>query len=97
MGVYDKMPGKTNIYRLNKRLVAARNVPLAITELLKIYDSVDEDNLPEEEKIVKFKQCLFCEEHGNYHRMVNLQTVDLCRDHYYSENIGKIAQKLNGN
>jgi hypothetical protein len=40
------------------------------------------------------KACIFCGEHSNLTRFVNLQRVALCETHYYSETIGKVAQKI---
>lgn len=40
------------------------------------------------------KACLFCGMHSRFTRYVNAQTVFVCDEHYYSENIGKVAQKL---
>lgn len=51
------------------------------------------DESPEEPK-KNPKACIFCGMHSRYTRFVNGQTVYICDEHYYSENIGKIVQKL---
>ena len=51
--------------------------------------------VPEEPIKILDKSCIFCKTHSNLTRMVNMQTVVICEKHYYSETVGKIAQKLN--
>lgn len=41
--------------------------------------------------------CLFCGEPGTKRRFVNLQSVDLCDEHYYACSIGRIVQQLREN
>lgn len=49
----------------------------------------------EEETIQKVeKKCIFCGAHSNLQRFVNMQTVVVCDEHYYSETMGRVAQKL---
>lgn len=40
------------------------------------------------------KVCLFCGQYAPLTRFLNLKTVALCNEHYYSETIGKIAAKI---
>lgn len=40
------------------------------------------------------KSCLFCGAPARLTRYVNQRVVYICDDHYYTETIGKIAQKL---
>lgn len=42
-----------------------------------------------------FKNCLFCgAENCKYTRLLNAQILYLCEEHYYSENMGKVAQQV---
>lgn len=40
------------------------------------------------------KKCLFCDEPATETRYVNMQTIALCSEHFYSMNIGHIVMKL---
>lgn len=42
----------------------------------------------------KTRSCLFCGEPGTKQRLVTGQSVDLCEQHYYATNIGRIVQQL---
>ena len=93
MAGYDKTeaPDGTVRYRLNNRFIAKTKVPVDIIELLETEKTVGETAPTTTEN---FKPCLFCGQHGKYTRSVNMQTVVLCEEHYYSETIGKIVQHL---
>jgi hypothetical protein len=47
-----------------------------------------------EELAKNAKNCIFCKGFGRYQRLVHLQTVYLCEEHYQTMNIGKIAQRM---
>ena len=80
-------------YMKDGKFIAKDKVP----EDVRIKLDRGELNVPVEEAppVVREKECIFCGAHTNLTRMVNLQTVALCEEHYYSETIGKVAQKLN--
>lgn len=44
--------------------------------------------------LAKSKVCIFCGEPRTKERFINLQTVELCDEHYYSETVGRIVAKL---
>lgn len=48
----------------------------------------------EVETVDPTKLCLFCGAFTNTKRFVNLQTIAVCEEHYYSTTIGQIAQKM---
>lgn len=43
---------------------------------------------------VNDKKCIFCGMHSNLTRMVNGEVVALCEEHFYSESLGRVAQKV---
>lgn len=75
-------------YMLDGKLISVKNIPAE--ELAKF-----EGKLEIVEPVKLDKTCLFCGQPGNYPRLVNLRSVDLCEEHYFNTNIGMIAQKLN--
>lgn len=72
------------------RLVKKADVPADELERLSKGNVIEQPTKTEQPD----KSCLFCGVHSRYSRFVDLQTVYLCDDHYYSENVGKIANKL---
>ena len=73
------------------RMVAKEKIPANIYELLRTQNEVDDANLPLE---AAWRECIFCGEHATKQRLLNLQTVDLCDEHYLNKSIGRIAQRL---
>jgi hypothetical protein len=80
------------MYTKDEKMIAKKEIPANIFELLQTQDEVDDTNLSLEQP---WKECIFCSERATKSRFVRLQTVDLCNEHYFSMNVGKIAQKLN--
>lgn len=39
------------------------------------------------------KECIFCGKVTKLSRFLNMQTIPLCEEHYYSETTGRVVQK----
>ena len=92
MDKYTIIEGKKGLrYQKNGKFIATAKVSKKIIEELKTKTSVEEieQQAP--------RVCIFCGQGSNLTRFVNMQTVVLCEEHYYSTNIGQIAQKLKEN
>lgn len=74
-------------YTKDKKFISVKDVPGDILDKLRA----------EETPAVVEKSCIFCRAFSNLKRTVNLQTVALCEEHFYSTNIGQIAQQLREN
>jgi hypothetical protein len=72
--------------------VSTKTIPANVMELLRYRDEVDDTDLP---SAPAFRKCIYCDSHSKYERFINLQTVYLCDEHYYSKSIGQVAQQLN--
>jgi len=75
-------------YLKDGRFIKFADVPDNILSQLRDHSTAEEE--PE----VHVKKCIFCGAFGRYTRFVNLQTIELCEEHYYSESVGKIVHKL---
>jgi hypothetical protein len=98
MAIYTKIKRGDGVIRYRNKttskFVSVKDLPANIVEMLEKRDWVDDEQLP---KAPLFKKCLFCNNHSPFNKFVSLQTVYLCKEHYYSENTGKIVQKLREN
>lgn len=81
----------STVYRKDNRIVATKKVPINIVELLKTKNEVDDTLIPDSPNL---KPCIFCGEHSKFERILDMQTVYLCSEHYYSKTIGQVAHKL---
>lgn len=80
--MYRKLETKKGVRWLKDgKLISVKNVPQE--ELDKCDKAVFDE-----------KHCLFCGVPAKLTRYLNMQTVVLCEQHYYSETLGKIAQEL---
>lgn len=86
-------------YMKDGKLVKRSSVPqevidehegVAVAEVPTVAVIVD----TEEERRQTDRSCVFCGQYTNWKRLVNQQTIAICEEHYYSETIGSIAQKL---
>jgi hypothetical protein len=75
-------------YMRDGKLIKASEVPPEEIERL------NKGSVIEQPEPKKDKGCIFCGAHSRYTRFVDGQTVYVCDDHYYSETIGKVAQRL---
>lgn len=80
-------------YSKDGRLVAAANIDPKILQILHNTDTY-EDGQEEIVQTLPEKACIFCGAVSKWTKFVNLQTVYICDEHYYSESTGKIAQKV---
>lgn len=65
---------------------------------------IGKDKIPPEEiermeeatksREIESKACIFCGMHSNLQRSVNGKVVALCEQHFYSTNIGQVAQQI---
>lgn len=79
------------MYYKDGKLCSKDSIPTIVLENIKVNEPYEyEVEMPKE--IVK--ECIFCGKSSNLTRMINANVVVLCKEHFYSENIGKIAQKL---
>lgn len=86
-----KSDGRGARYMRDGKFTSVKEVPeglLAVMEPGKEYTMADIYTGP------PVKECLFCGATAKLTRAVNMQTVYLCDEHYYSENVGKIAGRL---
>lgn len=92
MSKFTTMKGPHNSLRYKKdgKMIAAKEVPENILQVLQHNPIFNE----EDEPVRTDKSCIFCGTHSNLTRVVNLQTVALCDEHYYSQTLGTIAQHL---
>lgn len=83
-----KVRGETR-YMRDGKFVKKSAVPMEIREL-------NEENPVKENEPFKLpeKRCVFCGEFSNWTRLINGQSIVLCESHYYSETVGKVAQKV---
>lgn len=95
MSKFTTMKGPHNSLRYKKdgKMISPKEIPENILQVLQHNPVFNE----EDEPVRTDKACIFCGTHSNLTRVVNLQVVSLCTDHYYSETIGKIAQHLRSN
>lgn len=49
---------------------------------------------PKAEAVDTDKNCIFCGKFTTWHRFVNLQSVAVCDEHYYSKSTGETVEKL---
>lgn len=79
------------LYFHNGKMISQKDVPEEVMAKLLFSDQIEETMIapPEPDKV-----CIVCGEHGDKTRFVNLQTVVLCEEHYYSMTMGKIVQHM---
>lgn len=88
--IYKKTETKNGIrYRRDGLLFSVNNIPLDILEILQEKAEYDDTPLPEKEA----RTCIFCGTETTWGRTVNNEYLHLCKDHYYSTTLGKLAQK----
>jgi hypothetical protein len=76
-------------YMKDARFISAKDIPP--DELIKL--NLDMENVGEPIEPVS-KECIFCGAFANRPRLYNQQAIPLCEAHYYSETMGKIAQRV---
>jgi hypothetical protein len=89
----SKGPANSIRYRKDGRLISARDVPDNILQVLEHNPEFNE----EQEAVHRDKSCIFCGQHSNATRMVNMRLVALCDKHYYSATLGEVVAKLRSN
>lgn len=77
-------------YRENK-LVSKKDIPPVV--LANLQPGVPYSHVVEGPQEIP-KNCLFCGAPSKLVRLVNNKVLALCHDHFYSETVGKIAQKM---
>jgi len=80
-------PKGTVRYMLDGRMVKAVSVPEDIMARL--------HTTPTE--ATSDRLCVFCGAPSKYSRLVNLQTVYICNEHYYDKTIGQVAEQIRKN
>lgn len=74
-----------NRYMKDNRFIKADDVPQEIKDKLETKTAAAE---------APSKTCIFCGEAATESRFIQLQTIALCNDHFYSRTVGQIVQKL---
>lgn len=91
MSSYKLIQGRNGIrYMKDGKLVAKASLPPEIFTQLEVDKIVTDEELTP----VVDKTCIFCGMGSHLYRLVHNQTVYICDVHYYSESIGKIAQRM---
>lgn len=55
---------------------------------------VKDIDVPNGEKKLQRKECMFCDLHGDHKRMVNNMMVFICDNHYYSTTYGALVAQM---
>lgn len=79
-------------YFRDGKLVSKTTIPANVFAQLKPDEEFDDEGIVPEAPV---KTCIFCDAPTKISRLVNLQTVYICEEHYYDKTIGQIAQHLN--
>lgn len=74
-----------NRYMKDNRFVKFDNVPQAVKDKLETHSAAAE---------LDPKKCIFCGIYATETRFIQLQTIALCDEHFYSKNVGQIVQRL---
>lgn len=91
MSSYKIVTGKNgDRYMKDSRFVSKASLPPEIYTQLKVGVTVTDEEL----NPVIDRACVFCGVYSNLSRLLNGQAVYICEEHYYSESIGKIAQRI---
>lgn len=86
--------GLPNFYKDGER-VKGKDLPKGMRErLLETVDQKPEDADDENKKITSDKICIFCQEPADSGKVLNQSFIALCRDHYLTKNLGKVAQRI---
>lgn len=82
-----KGPKGRFLYFKDGKMISKAAVPAEILDTLQLQKPVD-DTKPE------FRKCIFCGDRGTEQKLINLQSVDLCFEHYHNKTTGEIVQHL---
>lgn len=93
MSKYIKFTDKKDAvrYRKDGKLFSPKNIPVNILQVLE-NNAIFDEEAPE--IIAQSRQCIFCGAYSKYSRLLDSQSIALCDEHYYSESLGKVAQKV---
>ena len=76
-------PKGTVRYMLNGRMVKATSIPEDV--MIRLHETPLEK--------ASDRLCIFCGAPSKYSRLVNLQSVYICNEHYYSKTLGQVAEQ----
>lgn len=85
-----KAKGGSIRYMLDGRLVKKSSIPADV--LIKLNVGMEVDEKPVEKKELT---CIFCDAPTRITRFLNMQSIAVCEEHYYSKNVGQTVQRLN--
>lgn len=94
MSEYSAMIGGLGyvVYRRDKCWIKKDKIPGNILPLLKVGGPpISDDNLKIESPL---HPCVFCKAFTKTSRFINLQTIYICEEHYYSKTTGQIIQQV---
>lgn len=82
--------GRGMFYKEN-RLISIKDVPSVV--LANMQAGVPYEYIVEGPQVIE-KNCLFCGLYTNMSRLVDNKIVPICEEHYYSNSLGKVVQRL---
>lgn len=80
------------IYKQDHKMIKATKIPGNIFPLLKVGGPVISDEGMKLE--APLHPCVFCKEMTKTLRLINMQTIYLCNEHYYSKTTGQVIQQV---
>jgi len=92
MATYTKKNGPRGrfLYFKNGKMISVKDIPEEIIDKLPL----NGEYVEQEVIAPTVRKCLFCDRDATESRFVDLQTIDLCEEHYYHKTIGEISQTL---
>lgn len=89
--MYKTINGKNGVrYMKDNRFVKKADIPADVLIKLNVGMEV-EDKPVEKEPLV----CIFCGMGTKITRFLNMQSIAICEEHYYSKNVGQTVQQFN--
>lgn len=92
MATYTKKNGPRGrfLYFKDGKMISVKDIPEDIVDKLPLNGEYEE----KEVVAPTVRKCIFCGNHATESRFVDLQTIYLCEEDYYSKTTGKITEKL---
>lgn len=89
--MYKTIKGSNGVrYMLNGKFVKKSSIPQDV--LIKLNVGMEVDEKPVEKQPL---ECIFCGAPTKIVRFLNMQTIAVCEEHYYSKNVGQTVQRFN--
>jgi hypothetical protein len=78
-----------------KKMISVKDIPTEILDKMVIGEPISDE--PVEVPVSQERKCIFCGINATDTRLINLQTVALCEEHYLNRTVGEIVQQLREN